>query len=364
MNAFRKTPIFASLMTVFVVVGLAELTLTYDRYAASRAAAKKLELRKLELQAMADLTPLPTRTVAMVIEADVTRAQRSLEAMQAELKGRGPAAERMRKTKLPAARTDAYFDLATFVEKTRELARKHEVDIRPEAARFGFSAYVNEGPELARISAVFHQRLIAEYLVEALLEAKPRALLSVQRERALTKEERETRDAAVAAAIAAGTPLEADNPAVSAGLEGPDFFNLDPRVSARTAGYIDTQAFRLVFIGQTDALRTFLNRLAGFELPVLVREVEVDPASAEETAPVASVVEEVVDTAGTEAASVVLSAEPPVPKKPVVRKLVARAPSTAPIVSKPLSKFTVTVEFIEVVPPPVEPAATGTTPTV
>lgn len=356
MNWFRKNPLFATGLTLCSLLALGECALIYERFAASRAAEKKLLLKKTELQAMADLTPAPTREVATAIQDDLARAKRVLDAMQAELKGRGPAAERMRRTKAPAARTDAYFDLATFVEKTREFARKHEVDVRPEASRFGFRAYANEGPELDRIASVFHQRLVAQYIIEALIEAHPRAILAVQREHALSKSERETRDAAIAAAVASGAPVDLTADAAASGAsEGPDFFVIDPRVSARAPGYIDTTAFRVTFVGQTSSLRAFLNRLAGFELPVLVREVEVDTASAEDTTPTPVQPDDSAAAEQIAAASVVLAADPPAPKA-APKKTVAKPPVTPPIVAKPFSKFIVTVEFLDFVPSPANPA--------
>src|SRR6185503_7425931 len=153
-----------------------------------------------------------------------------------------PAAERIHSAKVPAARPDAYFDLATFVERTRESAKKHEVEVRPEAARFGFATYANEGPVQDHIEPVFRQRLIAQYLIDSLIEARPRAILAIKRERTLSKAEREAR----AAAVAAG-----DTPTEPTGEEGPDYFTIDPRVTARVAVFIDTTAFRFVFTGQT-----------------------------------------------------------------------------------------------------------------
>jgi hypothetical protein len=350
---------FTFALCVFAVVALGELYLTYDRWMASRAAAKTLVERTAELQGMTALNPPPKRDVAAAIEADLAKAQAALAAMQAELKGRGPAAERIRAAKLPANRTDAFFDLATFVEKTRELARKHEVVLRPEAARLGFSAYANEGPAADHIEPVFRQRQIAQYLLEALIEAKPRAIFAVRREATLGKAEREARAAAQAAIAAGGPPDPAAAPAEPAaeGAGGPDYFTIDPRVTARVPGFIDTVPFRLVFTGQTAALRVFLNRLAAFELPVLVREVEVEAASAEE-----SVAEEPApagEAAPGEApaASVVLSAAPaprPAPKASAAKA--ARPSAVAPIVTKPLSKYTVTVEFVELFAPPPPPA--------
>lgn len=359
MSFYRKNPLFAIGLTVCVLLALGELALIYERFAASRAAAKRLQERGVELQDMAQRIPPPTREISAAIEADLAKAQAALSSMQGELKGRGPAAERIRNAKVPAARTDAYFDLATFVEKIRELARKRDVDIRPEAARFGFSAFANEGPVQDHIEPVFRQRQMAQYLVESLLEARPRAILSIKREHTIGKAEREAR----AAAVANGEIL----PEVT-GDDGPDYFTIDPRVSARVPGFIDTTALRLVFIGQTAALRTFLNQLASFELPVLVREVEVDTATNEEAtaqaAPEDSIMAAETGPSLESGASVVLSADGPdeaaTPRPPVKPKVpaarMARPAAATPIVSKSLSRFTVTVEFVELVPPVIAPA--------
>lgn len=336
MSAFRKYPLFSAALTVCGLLVLGEGWCIYERWSASRDGAVTLAKKRSELQSMAGLVPPPTREVAKAVESDLARAEKALATMQAELKGRGPAAERMRSAKVPAARTDAYFDLATFVEKAREFAKAHDVEIRPEAARFGFSRYANEGPEVERIESVFHHRQIAQYLLEALLDAKPRALLAIQREPSLTKKEKEEHDA-VQQAIASGAPppeATAVNP-----LEGPDYFAIDPRASARVPGYLDATAFRFVFIGQTAALRSFINKLATFELPVLVREVEVEPATAVEAAE-ATAAEEATTVAAA-ATSTVLKAKP--------SAAVPKANAATPIVPKPWSRFTVTVEYIELV---------------
>ncbi|MSU24933.1 MAG: hypothetical protein EXS32_14060 [Opitutus sp.] len=357
MISFRKNPVFTSALALCALAALGEGWCIYDRWAASRAAAATLARKRIELHAMGALTPAPTRAIAGAIETDLARAQRALETMQAELKGRGPAAERLRTAKVPAARTDSYFDLATYVEKMRDLAKKLEIDLRPEAGRFGFSAYANEGPEVERIEGIFRQRLVAQYVIESLLAARPRALLAVQRERPLTKAERE----AAAAAVANGAPAD---PVAATPPEGPDYFVMDPRASARVPGYVDSTAFRLVFTGQTAALRTFLNQLASFDLPVLVREVEVEVATGEDvTVAVAAEETAVVEPA---AASVVLTAAPRAAKPVGGAKPTPKPPGIAPIVTKPFSKFTVIVEYIELVPPAgaaTDDAATATKPT-
>lgn len=337
MTWFRKYPLFATGLAVCALVALGELAFLYERYAASREASVRLRQRKDELAAMEQLTPPPTRPVAAAIEADLAKAQATLAALQAELKGRGPAVERLRAAKVPAARTDSFFDLATYMERMRELAEKNGVEVRAEASRFGFVQYANEGPETDRIEPVFRQRQLAEFLLEALLAAKPRTLVAVKRERPLTKAEREAR----AAAEAAGTPVE--DPAPGAG-DSPDFFAVDPRVTARVKGHIETAPFRFVFTGQTAALRNFLVRLAEFELPVLVREVEVEPVGGEEAA---AFLAEGAKPAGEPAAD----AKAPPATKAAPKAAAPRAPAAVPIVTRSLSRFTVTVELVELVPP-------------
>ncbi len=350
MSWFRKYPFFAIGLTLCGVVAAGELALIFERFTATREAAKRLEQRRAEVEAMAQLTPPPTREVAAAIEADLAKALKSLAAMQGELTGHGPAAERLLTAKVPVARTDAFFDLATYGEKMKELAEKDGVEVRPEAARFGFSLYANEGPEIERIEPVFRQRLIAEYLLVALLEARPRALFSMKRERTMTKAERQAR-------IASQSGGEVvDVPTSEVESESSDFFEIDPRASAKVPNHIDTEAFRFVFTGQTAALRNFLNRIASFELPVVVREVEVDTATQEEMAPPAAA--ESVDSAepGAEASPpVVLTTEPVVPAKEAPPARAPRVPTATPIVLKSVSKYTVTVEFIELVTAPPSP---------
>lgn len=350
MSFFRKNPVFTASLSLCALVVVGECALIYERYAASQAAAKRFEQRKVELQAMAELAPPPKRDVAAAIEADLAKAQGALASMQNELKGRGPAAERIRTAKVPTARTDAYFDLATFVEKTREAAVAADVEIRTEAARFGFSAYANEGPMQDHIEPVFRQRLIAQYLLDSLIEAKPRSIFSVKRERTVTKAEREARAAAAANGEAPPPDASADS-----GEDSPDYFAIDPRVTARVPGFVDTTPFRFVFTGQTSALRTFLNRLAAFDLPVLVREVEVEAATPEEAA--AQAAKEGEGDAAPAPASVALPTTP-VAKAAAAKSAAnaARVSAAVPIVAKPLSKFTVTVEFVELVTPPPPPA--------
>jgi hypothetical protein len=328
-------------------VAAGEVWCIWERAQTALAAEQKLARVRNDLAAVAATEPAPSREIALQIESDLARAQSALATMQAELRGRGPAAARLAATKAPVARTDAFFDLATFVERSRGTAQKQGVIVAPAAAHFGFSLYANEAPEAALIEPVFRQRLVAEYLVDALLAARPRALLAVQRERPLTADERKLRAEALAAADPSAPPAAAE----SAAQLSPDYFDLDARLSARAPGLVEVSAFRLIFTGQTAALRALLNQLAGFELPVIVRAVEVEPAAGEDLV-----------AAGEEPPA---ATAPPGPPASIVltapaAKPAAKTPSAiAPIVARSVSKFTVTLEFVALTPPPAAAAASA-----
>jgi hypothetical protein len=345
MPAPKRSPLFVAALVALGLAAAGEGWCIAERFAAARAAEKKLAQQRATLAALAAVAPAPSRETAAQIEADLARARRALATMQAELRGRGPAAERLKAAKVPAARTDAFFDLATFIAGSRQRAKQQGVHVAPGAAHFGFSLYANEGPEAALIAPVFRQRLVVQYLVDALLDARPRAVVSVQRERPLGDDERKARAEALAAAAAdpASAPpaRDLDVAALSA-----DYFAPDPRLAASAPGTVEATAFRLVFTGQTAALRALLNKLAAFELPVIVRAVEVEPAAEEESA--AAAAEE--PARESAAASVVLTASAPPKPKPA---------TVAPLVPKALSRFTVVVEFIDLLPPvaPANPPA-------
>ncbi len=199
-------------------------------------------------------------------------------------------------------------ELAGFVEAMRVRARQAGVNIRSDE-RFGFSSYAHEAPETAQLAAVFRERLIVQYLLEALLEAQPHQLLSVQRSRPEGK-----------AGVGVTGNLEPKAGRGAPGADVADYFEIDPRISARVPGLVEAMAFRVTFTGHTDALRTLLTKLVEFELPVVVRAVEVAPAE----------------------------------RPPDV--LVTTQTAPAPLVASEWTRFTVTVEFIE---PVLSPPATA-----
>lgn len=218
-----------------------------------QAAQRSLAMKQQEWQAMGQVSIPANENVAARAELRFASEQ-AVAGLQNQLRLDSKAATQLRAVKLPTERTEAFFDLALLVDQLREQAAQHGVAIRPDE-RFGFATYANGGPDTALIPVVYRQRQLIRYLVEQLFAVQPTELLALQRER----------------------PGMAMRERPEAGAAMQDFFTIDPRISVRALGRVNSLALRVSFTGLTPVLRAFLNRLAGSELPLMVRAVEVEP---------------------------------------------------------------------------------------
>ena len=307
MNRFRKHPVSIACLGVLMLVILAEVALVGRARGQVRETRLRLAGLQSEFDALQRSRPAPTPANASLIEADLARVPPTLAALRAIFQSR-QAGALLVALPPPATRTDAFFDLSLFVEQTRTRADAARVAVKP-GGRFGFGVYANEGPSEAAIGPVFRQRLILESLLALLFAAAPRDLVQVQRQRI-----------------------------TDFGAADPDCFTIDPRLSAFQAGLIETQAFRLAFTGQTAVLRRFLNALAESEMGFVICCVEIEPAG-EYVGPL---------LAGTLSAADGWS----VPSA-------ASVPGKVALIAENLSRFTVTVEFVQLAAP--APAQGGET---
>jgi hypothetical protein len=239
------------------------------------------------------------------VAQDLAHSRKVLAALQAQLQGGVGAGQ----TGPNLRGVDLYFDLASLVENARTLAARARVALNPEEC-FGFATYAREGPGVDLVPAVLQQRVVVQSLVEALIEARPRSVLGVRRERPMTAAQR--------GRLPSGIPPD------TSGGHAEDFFDLPPSLSVRVPGLVDSDAFRLEFTGQTAALRAFLNTLAALRLPVIVRSVEVEPLSGEND-----------------------------PLRPIA--LPSSPDLPVPLVAQNLSRFGVTVEVIQLAGIPEQP---------
>lgn len=294
-NPLRRYPMFAVviLSSALIVVGEAAWTVSIVR--GHRSANSKLLRARKELRALSKTEPSPTITAASELELGLSRQQIEVEKLKLELVGAASSVANPVGRDAPLERADGFFDIAAFVERMHDTATRRGVRLNADE-RFGFAAYAHAGPEIDALAAIFRQRCAIEYLLQILFDARPQALLAVQRERESIK----------AAAQTASEPLRRD------GSNG-DSFEWDSRLSSRIAETVDAFAMRISFVAETVTLRALLNRLDAFEVPLVVREVEVEPAAKVERGQDRAAVNQV---------------EP------------------APLVAKMLSRFTVTVEWV------------------
>ena len=113
-------------------------------------------------------------------------------------------------------------------------------------------------------------------------------------------------------------------------------FQIKDAISARVPGAIDTLAFQLSFTGYTDSLRIFLNNLAKFDLPIVVRSVDVQRPNKSKSTTDAITGNNLDSIFGAFAAS----NDDEAPEE-----------AQKPVISENISTFTVVLEFIEIVLP-------------
>jgi hypothetical protein len=290
MDFLRRHLLGLVVLLCAAAVGLELWWLVRARDATARAVAALAQAAN-ERDWLGRQSPAPSLESEQAIAAERAALRARIDGLRARLQPRTPAPA----DAAPARPLDAYFEIANLVERARAQAIATRVSLRPDE-RFGFAAYANEGPAPDLLATVHRQQRAVQQLLEPLLEARPLALLGVNRQQP---------------AGAAGTRLAGD-----------DYFVLEPSVSLERGGLVETEALRLEFTGQTSTLRAFLGGLADLREPVVVRTVNVEP----------------------------------------VPSPAARRPSTAgdapvPVVRQSLSKFAVTVEFLQLTGQPAAPAS-------
>lgn len=244
----------AVLLAVVAVIAGAEIGWWWMMRGQEQKDEKRLAAQRRELLSLQNAEPAPTPEVAESLKQQVQQAEVKLAALKREW-FENETVTTWRNQKLPVDRRAAYFDVANYRQRMTALAKREQVGLAKNEA-FGFMAYVNEGPIEADIERVFRQRLVLEKILSALLRSRPTSLSGAARE-------------------AEKSPLNVRR------TRGSDEVDPLPDVlSARREGMIAAQVFEFRFIGRTAVLREWLNALAKSDLPVVVRNVIVQPAAA------------------------------------------------------------------------------------
>jgi len=320
MTFLKRYPVFCVLIAIFTLVFIAGVWMWRSEISRIQAEENSLAQDRNRVESLGrgvlvdpDTGEMvaPTRENLEILEArrdkvlaDLVTIRNNLEAQAENVFGE--SADEF--TFLPS--------LQSYISRYTNRARAANIKLNEEEA-FGFNRYFREArnPPSAAIPKMDKQRQILEYLLSILYESGPTSIVSVERE-PIEISGREEIDRLVSAYR--------------------DLFIIDPLISIGGSEYIHTLSFRITFTGRTDTLRRFLNRLALFELPIIVRSIDVRPV---EEAPRASrrraastEMDSLFDLFGGGAAT---------PEEPA-------SSGREPVITENQSRFSVVVEFIEI----------------
>ena len=311
MDFFKKNLVFFASIAVCLLAFLAGSFLALNESGAIGKSEQEMKSAQARLKNLRFSDPAPSIENVKASADNVAQLQSALNAISEDLQ-RG---DRL------SISSDGIGVMAGVQQFISEYQRKSsgQVDVNNEPApislpqdfAFGFQEYIDEAKPLSdpKSSAVLdQQRQILSYLMDKLIEAKPTSLVSVERE-----------------------VLEQ-----VLSQQGGKSFQIDKAISARVPGAIDTLAFRLSFTGYTDSLRSFLNDLAKFDLPIVVRGIDIQRQGEIKNTATSTNSNNLDSIFGAFGGS----DDEEAPKE-----------AQKPVISENISTFTVVLEFIEIVLP-------------
>lgn len=362
MAFLKKYPILVLTLAVLIAAFVAQAVMVFLELGDLDRARRDYDQAQRQLKTL--LNPSGENALALT-QVNVEKIQSAVAdergLMQSVISGLGGKGGTLSNQGMPANGRDMLFNLQGFVDELRREAQKEADIVNPQTGLtetkpqvdlsgnlyFGFGYYMGENvppPADASVPALFQQRQLIEYLVRSLYASRPKnqplTLVSVERE-SVTAEKIVTKEDD----SSSRRSRRGDKSGSS------EIFEMNPLISARVDGAITAVAFRLKFIGYTDVLRNFLSTLGKFELPLVVRSVEVQPANKS----VASQRKPQAKPAGFDA---LFGPATPAAGAPGAKPFVPKAP----VISENLSEFTVVVEYISITDPTQKKPASAAAP--
>lgn len=330
MNFFKKYPAFCSTIIVLLLLFVAGIVFIFLAAGKSSESDKKLSSAERNLKSALVLSPAPTPENLELSEKNIEALKSTLAQQIAATQGRNPA---ILATLPPQSSTDMYYDLLAYkneLDKDAKLvtpfnSTESGVAI-PEDFNWGFSRFLASGegapPPEDKIDEVFRQKTILNYLLRKLLATGPQSIVSVKREPVVIERP------------AAGSSKTNQN---KSSTEADEFWIGSETASVKEA--VETMAFEIGFTGYTQNLRAFLKDIAAFELPLVVRSVEVKPAddSSTQVASKKDQSDDIFAIFGSVGGS-----------QDVEEQNAAIEENKEPVVDQNISQFSVVVEYIEV----------------
>jgi len=274
MRIAKEYPIFSAIVGIFILLFIGGVVFASLSFQHAQSAEKNYKKAERRLTHLLTASPAPTQENVLRAQQNVVKLQIQVDKRMDATRGKMP--DFARDSAIPRNPSEMFFQLQAYRNQfnadATELAEEHveaelaagrdEKDILPILKvppdfAFGFSRYMTQPPAEKDIPKVYRQKEILAYILQQLYASKPHSIQAVMRESIVQQPRinlRQTRTQTFQ-----------------------DEFVMDAHLSSAREGAVDTFAFKIAFTGYTQSLRSFLTQLETFELPLVVRSVEVKP---------------------------------------------------------------------------------------
>jgi hypothetical protein len=266
MDFLKRYPIFFSLLALCIVAFGVEVYFLTRFNKAARIAQSSLKSAEQTLRSTLALQPAPNQDNRNAVDDNVKALNAVLDQIRATLQDTP-------KQLLPPPGTgpELLVDIQQYVQQLDDLAKSKGIVLTDPNFAFGMGDYLGQTPPpVDKVPDVYNQMQVLQYVLgclmnDAKLDNQKMMILAVNREDVITPPNKNQAAELMAAAAENGDQSTQE------------VFTIDN--SARVPGAVNTLAFRIQFIGYSESLRILLDDLAKFELPLVVRGVEVEPPS-------------------------------------------------------------------------------------
>lgn len=342
MKFAKENPIFTVIVVLCGAGVIAGGVLSFLSLGAVSDAEKKMKSAESQLRSQLSAEPSPTEENLQAVQANLRLLESQLDRYTKELsKGVGTASRYQEDVSVFPLYIDRF--RKEYISEAKKISERipggsqnEEPEDRfslfvAEDNFFGFERFRESPPPPEFVDRVYLQTLVVQYMLDKLYatieEGDDVDVISILREPVVSIPPELT-----------ATNTRGNKMPVKDGM-----FIVSDVVTAETPGAIETMAFKLNFNGRTNNLRGFLKAIASEEKwPLVVRSVEVEPAEEIETGSVAN---------ANAAADDIFALfggggndnrpAPTMSDEDFAKELT--------IVDNTVSKFTITLEYIEIV---------------
>lgn len=313
MEFFKKHIIFFSGVSVCAIALVVGLVFSLIAILDLSKGSKSFKRTERNFTRMLVAQPSPVDENVTISNLNVLKLSEKLQSIRKELE-RGLEAE----ASIDGVRVTA--GIQQYISKFTTLAKNHENNYGPAPIEvpndfaFGFDRFKVESKvpnQAEEIAMLDQQRVILDFLISELFATNPKSIIAVKRHSAKISDRDNGND-----------DYYGD----------PSIFRINSSVTSKVEGAIDTIPFQISFSGKTNTLRSFLNRLAEFERPIVVRSINVSRPKES--------IKSSYDEDEDEFALFEEEAED-----------LTEEQKRDPVVTENISEFTLTLEYIEIVLP-------------